>query len=166
MVGLNLPTVEVGGEANGGAVPKGGGLPTPTGAITDKPPSSKPPSSDSSSQEDATQPFILSEGLPPDPAKLVSKIWKGEFVDMAELLRDNLEALRRGTLQDPSATDAPPAKTPTAGVSGPPQLGAVLWHLHGSGGEQETGEAAAAAGISNPHGERGEALRWKRLAGL
>ena len=43
MVGLNLPTVEVGGEANGGAVPKGEGLPTPTGAITDKPPSSKPP---------------------------------------------------------------------------------------------------------------------------
>ena len=71
-----------------------------------------PPSSDSSSQEDVTQPFILSEGLPPVPAKLVSKIWKGEFVDMAELLCDNLEALRRGTLTGPSATDAPPAKRP------------------------------------------------------
>ena len=37
-------------------------------------------------------PFILGESLPPIPAKLVAKIQKGEFVDMAELLRDNIEA--------------------------------------------------------------------------
>jgi hypothetical protein len=43
--------------------------------------------------------FILSEGLPPVPAKLVGRILKGEFIDMAELLRDNLEAQRRGCLQ-------------------------------------------------------------------
>ena len=40
-------------------------------------------------------PFILSESLPPIPAKLVTKIQNGEFVDMAELLRDNIEADRR-----------------------------------------------------------------------
>ena len=40
-------------------------------------------------------PFILGEGLPPVPAKLVAKICRGEFVDMAELLRDNIEAERR-----------------------------------------------------------------------
>lgn len=39
--------------------------------------------------------FVLGEGLPPVPAKLVAKILKGEFIDMAELLRDNIEAERR-----------------------------------------------------------------------
>ena len=42
--------------------------------------------------------FILSEGLAPVPSKLVAKILKGEFVDMAKLMRDNLEAQRRGSL--------------------------------------------------------------------
>ena len=36
--------------------------------------------------------FILSEGLPPVPYKLAAKIWRGDYLDMAELLRDNLEA--------------------------------------------------------------------------
>ena len=40
-------------------------------------------------------PFLLGEGLPPIPAKLVAKIRKGDFVDMAELLQDNIEADRR-----------------------------------------------------------------------
>ena len=40
-------------------------------------------------------PFTLGEGLPPVPSKLVAKIHKGDFVDMAELLRDNIEAERR-----------------------------------------------------------------------
>lgn len=40
-------------------------------------------------------PFTLGEGLPTVPAKLVKKIENGEFVDMAELLRDNIEAERR-----------------------------------------------------------------------
>ena len=41
------------------------------------------------------KPFILSEGLPPVPYKLASKILWGEYIDMAELLRDNLEAQNR-----------------------------------------------------------------------
>lgn len=41
--------------------------------------------------------FVLSEALPVVPAKLVKRIWKGEFVDMAELLKDNMEAERRRT---------------------------------------------------------------------
>ena len=40
-------------------------------------------------------PFTLGEGLLPVPAKLVAKILKGDFVDMAKLLRDNMEAERR-----------------------------------------------------------------------
>ena len=39
-------------------------------------------------------PFTLGEGLPPIPAKLFGKIYKGEFVDIAELLHDNMEAER------------------------------------------------------------------------
>ena len=39
----------------------------------------------------SVSPFVLSEGLPPVPAKLVAKIQKGDYVDMAELLRDNME---------------------------------------------------------------------------
>ena len=38
------------------------------------------------------QPFLFSDGFPPVPAKLVGKILRLEFVDMAELLRDNIEA--------------------------------------------------------------------------
>lgn len=45
--------------------------------------------------EEAAQTFTLGEGLPPVPAKLVSHIQKGEFIDMAELLRDNIKAERR-----------------------------------------------------------------------
>ena len=41
--------------------------------------------------------FLLGEGLPPIPAKLVAKIQKCKFVDMAELLRNNIEAERRHT---------------------------------------------------------------------
>ena len=50
------------------------------------------------------KPFILSEGLPPVPRKLVARILRGEFVDMAELLRDNLEAQRRGSSSNPSSS--------------------------------------------------------------
>ena len=51
-----------------------------------------------SGEEATAQPFVLSNGLAPVPAKLVARILRGEFVDMAELLRDNLEAQWRGIL--------------------------------------------------------------------
>ena len=47
-------------------------------------------------------PFLLGNGLVPVLVHLVTKILRGEYVDMAELLSDNLEAQRRGWLQDPS----------------------------------------------------------------
>ena len=40
-------------------------------------------------------PFIVGEGLPVILSKLVQKIQKDEFIDMAELLKDNIEADRR-----------------------------------------------------------------------
>ena len=48
---------------------------------------------------DAT-PSTLGEGLPPVPAKLVGKIRRGEYVDMAELLRDNMELQRRRDIRE------------------------------------------------------------------
>ena len=48
-------------------------------------------------------PFVLSETLPVVPAKLVRKILSGEFVDMAELLKDNMEAERRRHSSDADA---------------------------------------------------------------
>ena len=51
----------------------------------------------SGSGSKSATPLIPSESLPPFPAKLVTKIQNGEFVDMAELLRDNIEADRRHT---------------------------------------------------------------------
>ena len=50
-------------------------------------------------KEPDVQPFVFSQGFPPVPAKLVGKILRLEFVDMAELLRDNMEAERRGLSQ-------------------------------------------------------------------
>ena len=47
------------------------------------------------SKKDDPVPFTLGEGLSPVPSKLVIKILKGDFVDMTELLRDNIEAERR-----------------------------------------------------------------------
>ena len=51
--------------------------------------------SGSGKSEPPPEPFFLSEGLPPIPVKLVAKIQSGDFVDMADLLRDNIEAACR-----------------------------------------------------------------------
>ena len=61
-----------------------------------------------SSTKSSHKPFILIEGLPPVPYKLAEKILRGEFVDIAELLRDNLEAQRRAA----TATHSTPASAP------------------------------------------------------
>ena len=51
-------------------------------------------------------PFKVGDGLPVVPPKLVAKIQRGEFVDMSELLKDNIEADRRRSLQDQGAAAA------------------------------------------------------------
>lgn len=50
-------------------------------------------------KDQEAQPFVFSQGFPPVPAKLVGKILRQVFVDMAELLRDNIEAERRRGVQ-------------------------------------------------------------------
>ena len=63
----------------------------------------------------ATTPFLLSECLAPVPAKLVDKIVRGDYVDMAELLRDNKLLRRRGGGR---GTPRPPAHTPSTHTGG------------------------------------------------
>ena len=58
----------------------------------DTPSDSNPPPA---KKQPLPPPFIVGKGLPAIPPKLVAKIQRGEFVDMAELLRDNIEADRR-----------------------------------------------------------------------
>ena len=47
-------------------------------------------------------PYIISEALQVVPGKLVRRILSGEYVDMAELLKDNVEAERRRLLSGES----------------------------------------------------------------
>ena len=46
-------------------------------------------------ETEASPPFILGEALPIVPTKLAEDILRGEYIDMAELLKDNIEAERR-----------------------------------------------------------------------
>ena len=72
-------------------------------------PSTSSGATEAGDPQSSGKPFILSEGLPPVPYKLVAKILKGEFI---ELLRDNLEAQRReSAVAQPGATGASNAKS-------------------------------------------------------
>ena len=69
----------------------------PVGELPGSQPSTSSGATEAAGPQLSGKPFILSEGLPPVPYKLVARILKGEFIDMAELLRDNLEAQRRAS---------------------------------------------------------------------
>ena len=58
------------------------------------------------SKEPPPPPFKVGEGLPAVPPRLVAKIQRGEYVDMAELLKDNIEADRRRSSQGSAAAAA------------------------------------------------------------
>ena len=62
---------------------------------------------DGSSDKLEPAPFILNEALPVVPAKLVKRILKGEYVDMCELLKDNIEAERKRTVSESRASGDP-----------------------------------------------------------
>ena len=70
----------------------GDGLPGMTGTSAVGP---QLAGADEKGPETESAPFVLNSVLPVVPARLVKQILKGDFVDMAELLRDNLEAERR-----------------------------------------------------------------------
>ncbi len=78
------------------------------GLSTDK--ANPPEAMSTGGEEAASLPFTLSDGLALIPAKLVTKIQKGVFVAMAKLLRDNLEAIRRGALPDQTSLPNQPRR--------------------------------------------------------
>ena len=90
------------GEATGGSKDAGTSAVTITAPVTvplsvsDGPPE---PGATTKETESKATPFVLGEGIPPVPARVVARIRKGEYIDMADLLRDNLEAERRSTVQ-------------------------------------------------------------------
>lgn len=66
--------------------------------------------------------FVLSEGLPPMPAKLVAKNHKGDYVDMADFYST--------TTWSTSANRQPPrVRGPRVGGAWPTQLDNLSWHL-------------------------------------
>ena len=67
------------------------------------------PSTPSSTKAAHPQPFILSKASPPVPAKLVAKVQALQFVDMRELLPDNMALLERSSVL-PQGT-APPSNS-------------------------------------------------------
>ena len=58
-------------------------------------PGSVKPSASASTDSVSGQGFSLGHGFPPIPAKVVNKIQKWEFINMYELLPNNLELARR-----------------------------------------------------------------------
>ena len=57
-------------------------------------------------------PIVISSALPPIPGKVVSKILSGAFVEMRELLLDNLRLRRQLEIQDEFSATAPHAVRP------------------------------------------------------
>ena len=101
---------EAGGEASAllaGATAEGEAA-RPIAGTKEKEPAAVKGSGKEKGETPPAEPFLLSEGLPPVPAKLVAKIQRGEYVDMTELLRDNMEATRRRL-----DTDAPHCSSDT-----------------------------------------------------
>ena len=91
---LNLPVF---GQVERLAVDGGPPLTAPELASAAKSSTMLKSSADAVRKEPSSEspPFNLGEGLPTVPAKVVRKIERGEYIDMAELLRDNIEADRR-----------------------------------------------------------------------
>ena len=68
-------------------------------------------------EQEALAMFILTDTLPVIAAKLVKRIQKGKFVDMAELLKDNIEAERRRlAVEENSSSHNPRREIPTVGM--------------------------------------------------
>jgi hypothetical protein len=148
---LNLPVLHSEGDrrAEDGVASGEANKVLEGGGVTEKvePPKKKEPPS---------KLFLLSECLPPVPAKLVSRILKGDFIDMAELLRDNLEAERRGTLQD-STSGASSSSSQVRTCREVPDL--LSW-------VQVPRAGAEVVSVPNAHSQRGQEVWRSRLAHL
>ena len=80
----STPAHEVGAKQAGTTV----GRKETTKEATQEEPTSAEPNLEEAKSQESSPPFIIREGLPAVLAKLVSKIQRGEYVDMAELLHE------------------------------------------------------------------------------
>ena len=90
---LGLPVFQEGVEKSKPSEPEHPAWHTPSGVVGIEPKSTQSDLKEGSGSAPGV--FILSEGLPPVPAKLITKIQRKGYVDMAELLSDNMEMERR-----------------------------------------------------------------------
>ena len=86
---LGLPVFQEGMEKSKPSEPEHPTRHTPSGVVGAETKSTQSDLKEGSGNSPGV--FILSEGVPPVPAKLVTKIQQGDYVDMVELLRDNTE---------------------------------------------------------------------------
>ena len=104
-------------------------------------------------EKDLAVPFLFNDSFPPIPAKLVEKIQVGEFVDMAELLRDNIELERRKGQGESGANSKLPCRE-------------VPDVLSWCGCRQAPRASQAASSLSDIAHEGGKALRGQWLESL
>ena len=108
IAGLNLPVIDGEVSAKRPAKSSPSSSATRAGVPAGDEIVSDPHKTSTDDSKAATQQFSMGDGLPPVPAKVVEKILSGQFVDMAELLRDNLEVERRcNTTESASAGPVP-----------------------------------------------------------
>ena len=113
-------------------------------------------------------PFIVGEGLPVVPAKLATKIQRGELVDMAGLLKDNLEVERRklsvaGGVMASLLLGKPPQREVPDLLSWLTSFG--MYACQYTDREASTIDTGA-VGLPNFHGERGPEMRGPWMARL
>ena len=112
------------------------------------------------------KPYFLGEALPVVPQKLVRRITRGEYVNMAELLKENLEAERRRALRRGGVTVDVPHQASEKGGPRHNELASVLQHVCGSHVCQQPGKDQGDVGLSGPHDWRGQEVWWPGLATL
>ena len=120
--------------------------------------------SSASGNTDAPAPFTLGEGLPPVPGKLVQKIQRGDYVDMAELLRDDMELERRKASRESTLALGIQHSAKSPRGARPDLLGTVFWRLRHSRDCQAPRPYPATLGIPDHGGTGGETVRRARMA--
>ena len=118
---------------------------------------------DGGAKGEVGRPFVLSEGLPPVPHKLAARIIRGEYIDMAELLRDNLEVQRRAA-STPSQTQGSSFHQKHRREI--PDLLSWVRHVYGSTHQQVPGPGAATLGVPDANRPGGPAMQGAWLARL
>ena len=111
-------------------------------------------------------PFTLGE-LPAVPGRLVQKIQRGDFVDMAELLRDNMELECRRAAHETPVSNIGLGIQPShheVQCTRPNILGTVFWCVRCGGKRQASRPISTTPRVPDHDSSRGETVWWARMA--